>query len=143
VPFIRIYGIPPERKLDEVEVEIANASALFSMIPIQEIERAKQSGILAELVIAIQTRLESSKDEFKISKGATTVFFPPDLLATGLGEEIIVDLGLREKEGRTDGVIAATANAIVQIIREFFPTVPLIECFPNIIPRAHFAQSKL
>ena len=116
MPFIRIYGIPPLEN---------------------------QQGELEKLATKIRTRLEFSKEEFKISKGATTIFFPPDLLFTGLGEEIIVDLGLRAKEGRTDAVIAATAHAIVEIIRRSFPDIPLIECFPNIVPREHFAQSKL
>lgn len=138
MPFIRIYGIPLVYPKEYFSARTQREKNMY-------LSQAKteQEVKLEKLVIAIQTRLESSKDEFKISKKSTTIFFPPDLLGAGLGEEIIVDLGLREKEGRTDEVIAETADAIVQIIRKFFPDVPLIECFPNIISRAHFAQLKL
>ena len=99
---------------------------------------------------AIQTRLEENKDEFKISKGATSIFFPKDILEESIlddtfGSEIIIDLQLLGKEGRTPEVVKATADAIVETIRnhDAFKRIPLIECFSTVLPRELFSQSKL
>lgn len=98
----------------------------------------------------IQKRLEENKDEFKISKGATSIFLQEDILDKNIpnntfGNEIIIDLQLLGKEGRTPEVVKATADTIVETIRshEAFKEVPLIECFTTILPRETFSQSKL
>jgi len=99
---------------------------------------------------SLKTRLEKNKDEFKISKGATSIFFSKDILDKNFfnvtfGKEIIVYLHILEKEGRTQKILKATADAIVETIRkhEAFKDIPLIECFTTVLPRETFSQSKL
>lgn len=83
--------------------------------------RAMHKSIVAAVVAVPELGL---KDETEM-----TTLYPPDLMAYGLGTEIIVEVtGLFEGPKRTDEVRQRLAEGLGKAIRTFFPDA-LVECF--------------
>jgi len=84
-----------------------------------------------------------SVPELKLVKDQVSAFFPPDLMNTGLGEEIIMFVeGLFDKpEERTEDVRKTLAEKLAACGRKFFPDANLVECFVKPFdPRYGFAS---
>ncbi len=74
----------------------------------------------------------ASIPELKLTSEQVTVFFPPDLLQEGLGEEIIITVtGLFLRPERTEEIRNILAKKIALIAKLYFPDA-MIECL--IIP---------
>ncbi len=93
MPIIFIYGVPGDHDVPELE---------------KLMDRIKKT--------------TSSVEELKISTDNISVFFPPDLVSAGLGEEIVVMVeGLFDKPERTTEVRQDLANRLALLVYEFFP----------------------
>ena len=101
MPIIFVYGIPDE--FDEEKIE-------------------KQ--FLPSLVEAA-----TSVKELDLQADQVSVFFPPDKVKNGLGEEIMIFVGgLFEKPERTEQVRNHLAQNLGRTAKHYFPE-SLIECF--------------
>lgn len=100
MPILIVYGIPTEMDKETLEI--------FS-----ELMRQRTAGI----------------EELKIEKEQVSIFFPSDLMAQGLGEEIIVFIdGLTEKPERTEKVKKQLVLNLVDEVHQTFPKAALVEC---------------
>lgn len=101
MPVLFVYGVPESVKEDEL------------------------SRICEDLRVIV-----TSVKALGVTKDQVSVFFPPDRLKEGLGEEIIVFLkGLFNLPERTKEVRKVLAKVVVATIRSNFPNTKLIECF--------------
>ena len=100
MPILIVYGIPTETNKETLEI--------FS-----EFMRQRTADI----------------EELGIKKEKVSIFFPQDLMAQGLGEEIIVFVdGLTEKPERTEQVKRKLVLNLVDEAHQSFPEATLIEC---------------
>ncbi len=91
----------------------------------------------------------ASIPELKLTSEQVTVFFPPDLLQEGLGEEIIITVtGLFVRPERTEEIRNILAKKLALIAKLYFPDA-MVECliipfdpsqgfatFPRVLPEA-------
>lgn len=110
MPIIKVYGIP--------------ASVAGS--PKQR-ERS-----LKRLTTKLQKAV-AGVNELQLNPDHISVFYPADLMHTGIGEEIIVEVtGLFRKPARTHGARAKAADSLKEVVREHFrglSQLKLIEVF--------------
>ena len=100
MPVLIVYGIPTETDKETLEI--------FS-----ELMRQRTADI----------------EELGIEKEQVSIFFPQDLMAQGLGEEIIVFVdGLTEKPERTEQVKRKLVLNLVDEAHQSFPKATLVEC---------------
>lgn len=100
MPILIVYGIPTETDQETLEI--------FS-----ELMRQRTAGI----------------EELGIKKEQVSIFFPSDLMAQGLGEEVIVFIdGLTEKPERTEKVKRQLVLNLVDEVHQSFPKATLVEC---------------
>ncbi len=89
-----------------------------------------KSGILEELTSELINVVACSVEELKLKTSDVSCFYPKDLMAKGLGEEIIIFVEcLTDKPERTENVRNRLAHAIVETVSRFFKDANLIECF--------------
>ena len=97
---------------------------------------ANVAGHTLEKVLEGLQRAVASIEELKITKDQVTVFFPPDRVEKGLGEELIVMIeGLYARPERTAGVLNRLAQKCAQVVHEHFRSA-LVECFVQTVDQA-------
>lgn len=88
--------------------------------------------ILKDVLLPLCEELQKTVAEVKeldLTAEQVTVFFPPDRLLDGLGEEIIIFInGLFVNSERTDEVRNILAQKVGKKVREHYPE-SLVECF--------------
>ncbi|HZJ41985.1 MAG TPA: hypothetical protein VFD51_03145 [Patescibacteria group bacterium] len=100
MPILIVYGIPTETDKETLEI--------FS-----DLMRQRAADI----------------EDLGIKKEQVSIFFPQDLMAKGLGEEIIIFIdGLTEKPERTEKVKKQLVLNLVDEVHQSFPKATLIEC---------------
>lgn len=100
MPILIVYGVPTETDTKDLEI--------FSELMRQRVADVEELNIGVERV---------------------SIFFPQDLMAKGLGEEIIIFVdGLTEKPERTDNVKKKLVLNLVSEAHDSFPKATLIEC---------------
>jgi hypothetical protein len=79
--------------------------------------------------------------ELELKPGDISVFFPGDLMHSGLGEEIIIFVeGLFEKPERTEDVRQRLAKDLIAVAYKYFSSSNLIECLVRPFnPKSGFA----
>ncbi|NQV88283.1 MAG: hypothetical protein HQ402_01860 [Parcubacteria group bacterium] len=88
--------------------------------------------ILERTVAEIQTAI-SEISNLNIKPDQVTVFFPPDRMLKGLGEEIIVTIeGLYESPKRTTRLLRHLAHICGSVVSLNFPS-SFVECFVHTI----------
>lgn len=120
MPVLTIYGLP--NKVNQNMIESFCEQLQYSIVEIKELN---------------------------LTKDQITVFFPPDKMVFGLGEEIIIFVdGLFEKPERTPEVKNLLAKKIGEFTRRFFfmgdrEEYPKVECFiRSFDPRQGFYSSE-
>lgn len=84
---------------------------------------------LVSLIGALQGAI-ASIGPLDLRQNQTTVWFPPDLVDDGLGDEIIIFVkGLYQRPERTSEVFDRLKLAIIEEVRKSFPQVLLVEVF--------------
>lgn len=72
----------------------------------------------------------ASVEGLNIKIDQVSVFFPPDRLKNGLGEEIIIFVkGLFQRPERTEKVRQNLAKIVAKTVKSFFPKTNTVECF--------------
>ncbi len=100
MPILVVYGIPVDTAQKELESFCQNLISAVYMMP-----------------------------ELELKPSDVSVFFPQDLMHSGLGEEIIIFVeGLFEKPERTEDVRQKLAQDLVTVACKYFPRSNLIEC---------------
>src|SRR5680860_658024 len=100
MPILIVYGIPTETDKETLEI--------FS-----DLMRQRAADI----------------EDLGIKKEQVSIFSPQDLMAKGLGEEIIIFIdGLTEKPERTEKVKKQLVLNLVDEVHQSFPKATLIEC---------------
>lgn len=87
------------------------------------------TGILGEFTATLINTVAYSTKEFKLEGKDIACFFPKDLMAQGLGEEVVIFVdGLTEAPERTEAAKNSLALAICRTTHLFFPDTNNIEC---------------
>jgi len=85
---------------------------------------------LRELHRGIVAAVESVPELGITGEKEITCLFPSDMMAYGLGTEIIIEVtGLYEKPERTQDVRDRLAQALIEAVRALQPDAELLECF--------------
>ncbi len=101
MPVLLVYGIPDD--VEKTKIEDFWEAIRNSVVAIKELE---------------------------IAKDRVSVFFPPDRLEEGLGEEIIIFVeGLFQRPERTKDVRKRLAETVARTAKNFFPETNMVECF--------------
>jgi len=88
------------------------------------------TGKLEEYADTLINTVAYSVKELNLKPKDISCFFPKDLMAKGLGEEIIIFVdGLYERPERNEEVRNKLASAIVHTTHSFFEEANRIECF--------------
>ena len=74
----------------------------------------------------------ASVPKLELKPEYVTVYFVPDLLPKGLGEEIILFIDLYRKQERTPEVLEVMSIRCAFTMRKYFATAS-IECFPRLL----------
>ena len=104
------------------------------VIVVHGIPSRTRKEMLQKITDTYQRSLAEIK-ELGLEKDQTSVFFVPDLLEEGLGEEIIIFVrGLYEKPERTESVLLLVASVLGFKTKNLYFKNALVECFVETIP---------